>query len=301
MQAHYLFPAIVGLAGCSLLIDPQRKQCVTQEDCENIKPQTDLLVCGNDGYCAKRTEACNTSNDCILGQTCEAEHCTGNGLEHWSCWNSPPVYSNAAAQDTVQVQLLIQDALDSPVADMVIKACHDRDITCATPLAKANSNAQGEAQLEIPANLAVYYETEATEEYLGALTSHSRPASRSTERYNIYLYPIAWLDAFIAESPTGWNRELGVAVVRVNGCTGDGAEGMVLASGSTTAETALVYHLSSPVPNLVETQAGYGLGHITNLSPGPAYIDVKYGSTDQELIRASIVVRSESITTLIVN
>jgi hypothetical protein len=234
--------AIVSAASaCSLALDPDREQCVTDVDCAGL-PELSDAVCV-DSLCRPRSEP------------------------GWACLDQTVSALRTTVPAQVRVLIPFTDLLSTQVVPGVnLRACDRDDTECQRPLATATADESGSAIVNLPGGFDGYFQWESAD-VAPALYFLGVPLIRDTVFPIVVISPQAY-EAFNAQFDGIVVEGRADVLLTVLDCQGIPAVGASVTVAD--ADSALqTFYLADGLfaPNLTATGAG-GLARVFNIPPG---------------------------------
>jgi hypothetical protein len=253
---------------CSVLTEPDRKQCETTADCTTLSAGTLDLMC--------------------IDSVCQ-ENPT------WSCLTHPAPLP-VPAPGTAVVELSVRGLVDElPITAARARLCRRLDIACTQPISVSFApDSEGVFRLEVELGFDGYVEIMAAERVPG-LYVFSPPVSGNR---SIPALPLVRPNE-IAQFATLGGRPLiegrGHVMLGAYDCLQHAAPGITLSSTDADQRTSPFYVVGK-LPSLTAVGTdGSGRGGIINLRPGPVNVTGVLGD-GREIGTLSVVVRPNSIT-----
>jgi hypothetical protein len=240
--AFALAPAALVLTlGCSVLIEPDRKQCSTNDDCTGRGPEFVGTVCGASGMCE----------------------------DPWKCLDQPPPPAVPVDERppsyyiTVHAQNIVNQ---SPVTNAEVKLCRKLDPTCDKPESQGTTDSNGDVTLQIASNVTTAYfsvkkfvEGEINEQWVPAYYYFNPNITGDmTVSVQMATFDLRGKLIFVLQVPQEDTR--GLMLINAFNCAGTAAPGIVFTADKQDEATTPFYVVSG-VPNITRTSTntdGYG-------------------------------------------
>lgn len=261
--------AILGLGGCSLVVDADRQQCETEADCSRLGPDLEDGVCV-DALCRTRPDP------------------------RWDCLEEPVAFV-PPAQARVRVVVPIVDAVtNQAVPGVEVMACGTLDSECVMPLATALSNQQGQAEFQLAGGFNGYLRCQAPGIF-PTLYFFGAPLTRDTT---------ALVNVVTPEVVRGLEARDGIVtlagrsrvVVDVFDCTGAPAAGVQINVPEGDAATTVGYMVDGLYPPSQSETSASGVARILNIGEG--YVTLNGRLADGRTIGSAAVLTLQGFVTL---
>jgi hypothetical protein len=266
--------AVLVMAGCTLSVDANRKQCSV------------------DGDCADRGFAETVCIDSL----CRTAPPPPPPPE-WSCINNPPPQS-APTGSTFKVKTRATNIANSAlgVKQAQVRVCGGTDPGCSAPLfAPVIADDQGNVEFTVGANFAGYAEFSA-EGYMSTLYFFSPPVRQDLNITSVQMAPPGVAGALTSLLQVELIPGRGLMLINVFNCNGLAAQGITFRSPTAVSDTVTFYADGSfPVKDLVETQAS-GYGGFVNMPVSSAQLYAHLAATGQQLLKSVALVRADTLT-----
>jgi hypothetical protein len=255
-------------AGCSLIVEPQRQQCLIDADCQSRDPVYADAVC--------------------VQSVCQPNPA-------WSClgdvtWPQPPPRK---ASIVFRLRDLVTDA---PVAGVTGRVCNKLDFDCARPLAGGLvSDGSGTIVFELDAGFDGFVEFGP----LGRMPSvyfFYPPVTGDREFPSLPLMAERELSFFASQGGRPISPDRGHLMLGSYDCLYRPADGVTLSSDDADQATAPFY-LVKKVPSFtVEATDSSGRGGMINLRPGSVSVTGSLASDQRRIATVGVFVRPGTIT-----
>jgi hypothetical protein len=261
----------VGIAGCSLTIDPNREQCSTDDDC------------------SKRGEA-------FAGATCVDSLCVAKPPVDptWGCLDEPRVPASTDP-GPFAVTLHLQDIIGGPHVGVKAKLCKKLDVACDDPQSdEIASNSAGDVVLSVPRAFAGYVSLTADDIMQGIYFFSPTVDSDRTLQVQIVSPGIA--DALTKSLGSPQKPENGIILLNVADCEGKAAVGVNYSSDATNADAIVFYSVDGLPASTATATDSSGYGGLVNVAPGTIAVTGKSGDDMRNMGTVSLVVKAGAIT-----
>jgi hypothetical protein len=255
-------------AACSLLTDPQRRQCST------------------DGDCSRR-------GGVFAGSVCIDSVCTQPSP--WGCLGS--VVWPRPGSGSVTVTLDLVDLISSaPVPDVSARVCRKLDPDCTQPITTdLLSDSAGKLTIPVPDGFDGYVELAPAEAVPGMYFFYP-PLTANRDELEVPLLTLASLNYLAQLAGTRLLDDHSQVFLGADNCLGQPASGVRLSSEDSDDSTAPFY-LIQKIPSTTATETdSEGRGGILNIRPGSTTITGKVASTGQTVGTLSVFTRQGQVT-----
>ncbi len=253
-----LWLGLHALFGCTLLVDPDRKPCSTSADCRARGPAFSLSMC--------------------VDSLCQPDPV-------WACANEVTTETQAAIRASLTVTSLASFA---PLAGVQVSLCGSLDLSCANPLASANTDSEGNASFDVPAAFGGYAMLEG-QDIMPVLFFPDLPIQEGESLGNMFVSPRTALEPLAAQLGDVPQPGRGLVVVQVFDCEQQSATGTTLEVVGSMSGSRLYYAFESqPSPTATFVDES-GIAGILNAVPGTLGLRVK--KDDATVGQASVLVR----------
>jgi hypothetical protein len=254
--------------GCTVLVDRNRQQCTTDEDCR------------------LRGEA-------FAGATCFEGVCAPDPT--WACLGLGDGPAPADSR-TFRVTIRIRDLVtEQPMPGVSGRLCRKLDVTCSQPVGgEIPADQNGDLLLDVEPGFDGYAELRAKDKMPGLYFFYP-PVQQDREVPFVPLLPAAVLSQFAQLNGKQLVVERGHVLLGAYDCQRRPAEGIHLTSMDGDADTAAFYVLEK-FPKVIATATDRsGRGGFINLRPGPVVIsgDLADG---RHVASVSLLIRPGTIT-----
>lgn len=307
------------LAGCSLVVDPDRTQCSTDGDCTRYESGDS---CSAEGYCVDSSNAGNMENtggtnansggddtpvevceelfDCPANEICSEEQCVAPGEaalstnERWACLDS--LTSVTDPQD-VTITLPLQSSEGSALAGATATLCRALDPKCqleGNPVFTSDEN--GEIELTLAEDFAGFLQITAENHY-DHLYYLPRPRILAGRQPRVFMITLATGTAQAEFLEITLDETRGAVLAEAFDCSGTEADGVVMRLTGVDGATELNYVVSGvPVRGQVETQPDYGSAMIFNVRADSHVVEMTNRATHKTLGNLAATVRPLTVT-----
>jgi hypothetical protein len=300
----------LGLAGCSVLVNIDDKQCNVDVDCAsaNLGDVCTDHVCVDTSACQGAScssgdggsdgGSCNTDKQCS-GDTPRCMHgsCVSSAVaERWLCAATAP---NATTKPTVHYGFHVVDFLSKqPPKNIVVNACRNSDVGCAEPVGTfTDTTGMGLAQFDLPNGFLGYFEI--TSDATPALLYVTKPIVKDAENRDLPVLQPSTVQ--LTASFTGFNfdKAKGLALLEAIDCSGKPAGGVQFKH---SADTADQFYLVNQVPSKDANMTEYDEtentadGGFINVTPGFVTFSALWGVEGPLLGTFNAQIRPNTIT-----
>jgi hypothetical protein len=268
---------LVFASACSVLVQPNREQCVTDTDCTRRGGAFAGSVCS--GSVCRSASPAPTPTD-----TPTAWGCLGQ-----SVWPD-------AGVGTVNVTIGLRDLITyQPVAGVGARLCRKLDTKCEQPILDGvQSDASGTLAFQAPLGFDGYVELN-PDGAIPGLYFFYPPLTEPRDVPFIPILPLSELSTFAQLVGGEITPGRGQLVVGAYNCLQIPAEGVTLSSAEADA-ASMPFYLIKGVPSSKATATdSSGYGGIINLLPGTATLTGKIGNGESLGIE-SVLMRADEIT-----
>ncbi len=279
--------ATAAATGCSGASCPE---CATGADCEALGMLGGRCI---DSICWPAEVQCSTDEECVVmgpeyvGGRCVSSACRPN--PRWRCEATP----STSTTEQKELTVLVRDSLSlSPVRMVHIVACAKLDLTCASPVAEATTDAQGELHITVPANFAGYLQQTERMEYAPAMyfLPSVFPADGVLQPFPL-LTAGAIIDALATSLGARLEDDRGHMMLIAEDCMGAALAGVSFQTPQAD-DKSVQFYVRNLLPSTSEKQtAEIGNGGFLNFPQGTAVINVDRMQDKLHLTTVSIVVR----------
>lgn len=253
--------------GCSLIVDSDRHQCTTDNDCKLKGTPFTGMVC--------QESICREPSD-------------------WSCLGS--VVWPAAQNNLVTATLYLKDLVtDEPVAGVSARICRKLDTTCNQPItAGLTSDAAGALVVQVQAGFDGYVELSPSQKLRGSYYFYPPLTSDRKVPY-VPLLPLSSLSSLAGLGGTQLLADRGHVFLGTYNCLSQPAAGVRLRSNDFDASTTPFY-LIKRIPSMTATSTDSdGRGGVLNLRPGSVSLRGELAS-GESIGTVSVYVRPGEVT-----
>jgi hypothetical protein len=271
-RCFLVIAAALSTTNCSVLIDPDREQCNTTQDCLARGPAFARSLC-TDAICVQ---------DPVWG-------CVGSVV-----WSSPPP---VPSPERVTVKLSLSNLLTKAVVPgATARVCGKLDSKCDSPLqADIVSDAAGILSIQVDKFFDGYFEIN----FPGmAATMYfcNPPVEKDRLVPFIPLVPFEAIDVFSDVLGMMPKLDRGTVIGLTADCAGNGAEGIELLTDASDEFTKAFYMVQGfPSLNATKTDTS-GQGGIANVVSGPRLVSGRRADTGEIIGTVSVQVRPIWIT-----
>ena len=268
--------AVVLMAGCSLSVDANRKQCKVDGDCTDRGPDFEGSVC-RDSVCSPPPPP-----------------------PDWTCLSNPP--PSPAPAGTFKVRTRVTNIVGSgPLMGVTVKVCAGiTDPQCETPQhPPVVSGENGNVELTVNANFAGFAEL-TFPNFATTLFFFNPPVRADMEIASMQMVENRFLPILTGLVDAPPKEGHGIVLLNVLNCLGVGAAGVTFSTTAASEDTVTFYARgSAPVKELTETEAS-GYGGFVNVpvsETGASSVPVTATlSTGQVVAKTAVLVRPGTLT-----
>jgi hypothetical protein len=277
--ALLLGPAALLLTfGCSVLIEPDRAQCSTDDDCTSRGPEFFGTVCNN--------------------SVCE---------DPWKCLDEPPAPTTPAHPYyvTVHAQSISNQR---PVIDAEVTMCRKLDPGCTAPEAKTRTNENGDAVLQINQGVTNPFISikksiadNPDEDWVSAYYFFN-PAINSDMNVTVQMATQTLRNQLIFVLQVPQQPDRGLILINAINCQGTAAQGITFSADTADDETTPFYVVGG-IPNVTLSSTNTdGYGGFINIPAGKdangeaVTVTATIEQTQRQMNTNSFVVRPNTIT-----
>ncbi|MET0387070.1 MAG: hypothetical protein ABW321_13975 [Polyangiales bacterium] len=304
-EATLALALVVGLGGCSTLIDVDGHQCETAEDCV----QADLgdscvrnvcvgeVVLGQ-GEAANPDGRCASDDDCGEAEPrCLHSRCVADDVAtRFACEATEEPDDDV---ETIRYAFrVVEFASRKPPKRLEVKACHAGDVECSNPVATfESSDDSGQVELELPVRFLGYFDVKGDE--MAALSYISRPLLHDKTDRDLQVPSRSTVAATATLGQTEVDATRGLALVEAFECSGKPAGGVHFTESSGEAQG---FYIVNHVPNITAQVTVYDEandvadGGFLNLPPGYVTFGASLGVDGPWLGEFNASVRAETVT-----
>ncbi len=252
--------SLVALAGCSLTVDADRKQCTTDSDC------------------TKRGRAF-AGSICVASLCEEAHKAIEAGVEDktWSCLDAPPVASTATGPFHVTMHLTdIVSAM--PISGVTANLCRKLDVACTDPQGPSVvSDATGLVAFDVPAAFTGYVSLQEGAAIMPGLYFFNPAVNSDLDVPSVQLASPGIASALIKGLGAKQDANDGIMLLSVVDCTGTNAADVTMSfTQSADASASVSFYSVGGLPNATVTMTDTsGYGGAVNVAPGNVAVTAK--------------------------
>jgi hypothetical protein len=279
-----------GADACSSAACPE---CAQNADCERRGMIGGICA---DGRCWAAVPECRADADCAargveyVGGRCLSMQCRPN--PRWRCEPPPP----PPETDIKQLHILVRDSLSlDPLPNIKALICPKLDLSCSAPIGQANTQADGQLSLTVPANFAGYLKVEETS-YQPAMyfLPPVFPADGVLQPFPLLKSGII-IDALALALGAGIDPKRGHLMLIAEDCQGTALPGVRFSSPQRDAMTVQFY-VRDLLPSTSATEtAEVGNGGYLNFPAGTAVLNLTKVDDGLKLTTVSVLVRANFI------
>lgn len=278
-HAIHLVPAVAGLVvgvlGCSVVVDADRNQCSTDADCAGRGGEFSSSVCVE--------SLCQPSIS-------------------WACLGAPAAPAVSEAQ--FQVSFLVRDSVTQrPKTGIGVRLCRKLDVECSDALSSLVAvDDQGNATFQVAAGFEGYARFEGAD-VLPGMYFFNPPVAGDTLNIPITLSSPNTAAALAALTGATLESGRGIVLLSVVDCTGSPASGIALSS-SIEDGRAKTFYAQQGFPSAMATMTDVsGYGGVVNANPGTTTFSAILAESGQKLNEMTVLVQpgTQTMTTLVPN
>lgn len=252
--------------GCSLWLEPERLQCVTDVDCERR---------GGD----------------FVGTLCIERACRPN--PHWSCTDEARPELAATEQAILRISL-VDVASEQTVPAVNGQLCKLADAACESPVAELYSDSDGTIEQPIVGGFEGYLQFEMPG-YLPML--YLVPSFiREDSTLEVPMAREELLPELAAALDVHIDPDRGHVILYVEDCFGEMAADVILSSPQAGEDTVRFFVLADGVSTAADATGEVGLGGFINFNPATPAIRAEVKATGRRLRPISLIVRPGYVT-----
>jgi hypothetical protein len=268
-SSRFLFLACLASTACSVLVDKNRVQCTTDDDCRTHGPESAGAVCSAESICLP---------DPV-----------------WGCLGSVVFPKPTPGIYTVIIHMrdLVTGA---PIPGVTGRLCERPDTTCMMPISgEIPATPMGDLQLPVRAGFDGYVELRAPGKMPGLYFIYP-PVDGNREIPFVPLIETELVAQLAALNDKDLKPDRGHVLLGGYDCQRMPAEGIVLSSTDADADTSSFYVLNNlPKIGAKATDAS-GRGGFINLKEGIIAITASLASDNRKIASVSLLVRSGMMT-----
>lgn len=236
--------SLVGLVlpcACSVIMDADRKQCSTDEDC--------------------------AATASALGSVCEESFCRLPA--RWECLAAPGEEPESTAQGNYSLSFLVRDTVTQmPHVGLEARLCRRLQVDCAeTASAAGATDTSGELTVSVPANFDGYVRFSGPE-VAPTLYFLNPPVTEDRAGISISASSAATMAGLSALTGATPDPGLGVVLVTAFDCLGDPADGATISAPDVGTEARSFYVRNGLPSTTATTTDATGYSGIVNAEPG---------------------------------
>ncbi|APR86577.1 Hypothetical protein A7982_11926 [Minicystis rosea] len=211
---------------------------------------------------------------------------------HWSCvgaftWPAP------TTAGTVKVTIRATSfTTDLPFPDATVRACPRADLDCAGPIVTGTTNAEGIAELDVPAGFTGYFDATATDT-LESLVYLAWPLTSDTI-YDLQLGPYELYKGLVMSGGGTVDDTKGALFVYTRDCLGDDAPGVHLDLDPPNID-GFYFVNGSPVA-LQQGTSTDAIGGFANVTPSTITLTAKLVESNKPIALFTALVRTKTLT-----
>lgn len=265
------------LAGCSVVIDVDSKQCTTSSDCEALGPAFSGSTC-EQSVCVKPSANGGTN----------AGGAPGMGDDELVCEKPAPSTQEKVKYSFAPIYIPGSEPADTTFQ---IKACNPGDLECSNPVdGPLEVNAGEPKEFLVPPGWQGYFEVR-NKETMSALVFMGRPILEDTVGWNITMPTPVLVGQLSVATGERVDPELGIIIAVARDCDALPIEGVQFAN----SKEGLQYYFVNNFPDTsLEETAAQGAVGFANVPISTTTLTATM-STGQELTGAIIRVKPHTV------
>ncbi len=282
--------------GCSLILDSDKQQCRTDEDCSDLFGVSAGYACKNN-FCSR--PACKTDEDCLgHGSGASASVCLNSYCQadlSWSCLDAPAPPSNLPGPFAVKLPV-VDTVTQAPLPGVTARVCDKLDFDCAAPQSTQLTDDNGEVALEIPAFFYGYVSL-TLGGYKEGLFFFGPPIDRDTSDLNpISLGPPAVHMLLAEQTGATLMPERGILLIEALNCQHRRTAGVSYETSDKDELSVPFYsNVGRPDTNATATDS-YAFGGYINMPPGVVTVTGRLRERQRTLGTVQLVIKPDAIT-----
>lgn len=260
-----MFSGASGVFGCSLVVDAERSQCSTNLDCQ------------------------------VRGATFEEALCIDNLCQSDPAWACLGSVEEPPEQQAVDADLSVVSFLDgSPVAGVHATLYSGVDFELRSPLATADTGADGHATLRLPAGFDGFVHLVADGEIEPTIVYPTLPVTAEAGMGPMYVGGTGSSTGLLNLIGAVPQAGRGIALMSVLNCSATGGAGASLVFTGETQGSTPFYSFNGIASSSARELDASGQAGIVNVRPGVIGVETRRGDT--LVSSASVLVRADSAT-----
>lgn len=246
-----------------------------------------------DSICWQAEVQCSTDDDCeVMGPEYVGGRCVSSACRPNPRWRCEATQATSTSEQK-ELTVLVRDSLSlSPVQMVHIVACAKLDLTCASPVADATTDSDGELHIKVPAGFAGYLQQTERMEYAPAMYFLPTvfPEDGVLEPFPL-LTAGAIIDALATSLGARLEDDRGHMMLIAEDCTGMALPGVSFSTPQAD-DKSVQFYVRNLLPSTSEKEtAEIGNGGFLNFPQGTAVINLDRMQDKLHLTTVSIVVR----------
>lgn len=286
------------LVACQALVSSDVVQCNADSDCAARGAAFAGTRCENH-VCRAATAAGDAGPDAAEG---------GSADPKWGCLGNVTWPNQSPTEKIRFLQRFHRLIGGTPIVGVHIKACASLDPECATPFAEADTNADGDAILEIPRNFRGYFHMPVAPpsfpNMAPSLVAVYPPPDKDVlqpppEGSVPILVSIAELDYLLSQVKSAADPNLGHVFGLTTSCDGAPAAGVSLRTSIKDAKTVQYYYEGNGTPSVTaQVSDPTGNAGFLNLPAGIVSLETQVPSLARKAGSYSVLVKKGSVTVI---
>jgi hypothetical protein len=253
------------VAGCTVLVDANRPQCSTNDDCKSRGAAFEGAVCTPAGLCEVDPQ--------------------------WSCEGVP-----SSAAPAYRLTMHLQDAVSMKALPGVIaQLCRKLDVTCELPIGQTVSDSGGGIALQIEAAFDGYVQL-TDPQIAPALYFLTPPEHGDVDLPTVPLASptAATLIVRSAGGPgTTWLPDHGIVLLNAFDCAHQPAPGITFSIGGASDPATFIFYLVNTLPTITTMVTDVtGYGGLVNMPVGTSTITATFGPGGRKMSTISVLIRA---------
>lgn len=230
------FFCAAALAGCSLWLNTDERQCRTDSDCESAGLGSVCvdLVCTESSECVGDdcdSDATTSDSELAVMGSCEDDKDCGEDKprclykncvdaqtgDHWLC----PAGDQSVKTSTVRYSFHVVDFLTrEPPPGITAKACRVNDVGCDEPVDSfTDTDMTGHVQLTLPTGFLGFFEIESDDSML-TLLYVTKPIEKNTLNRDLPVLTAQTVELTASITGYSFDKEKGLALIEALDCSG---------------------------------------------------------------------------------
>ncbi len=300
---HVGIVALVSLAtACSLLVNADKAQCTTNQDCVSRGPTFAGAVC-SEGKCSVAA-----LEDATVDLDSGASDSFVVGTGPWDCVGHVIWPSQDVSSTIVLTESFVNFVDDKPFPGLTLQACLRADVNCVSPFSSATTDTNGDAKLTLPKGFSGFIlmdppdpgPTASDSERTTTLLIHEVPPPTQTgPAPKTRPLSMASLKALASFAGATLDPEKAQLTLAMRDCNLQVAQGVSISISPDDGIAKPLYLSGSiPDPSATATTAD-GLAGYANVQPGLVTITATLQATGQKLGSYTAIMKKGRLTTFV--